>query len=83
MTKLSSSGDQLDQAILRNIQATEDHVNEYSRLRGKRVKGENQVVSASGQEDDSHLDRISQSNHYLLFTLAAILAVGAGIKASS
>ena len=83
MTRLSSSGDQLDQAILRNIQATEDHVKEYSRLRGQRVKVENQVVSSSGQEDDSHLDLISQSNHYLLFTLAAILAVGAGIKASS
>jgi len=83
MSQLSSSGDKLDQALLRNIQATEDHVKEYSRLRGQRVKVENQVVSSSGQEDDSHLDLISQSNHYLLFTLAAILAVGAGIKASS
>ena len=55
----------------------------YEKLHKSIPKAKRDVVSADGRLEDSSLDMLSESSHYLLLTLLGIVTVGLGIKAAA
>lgn len=73
----------LDAKLLQGLKDVQRDLKTYEKLHKSIPKARSQVASAEGQVEDSSLDMLSESSHYLLLTLLAVVTVGLGIKAAA
>jgi hypothetical protein len=73
----------LDAKLLQGLKDVQRDLKTYEKLHKSIPKARSQLASAEGQVEDSSLDMLSESSHYMLLTLLAVVTVGLGIKAAA
>lgn len=83
VSSLKGEEHKLDAKLLEGLKDVQRDLKAYEKLHKSIPKARRDVVSADGQLEDSSLDMLSESSHYLLLTLLGIVTVGLGIKAAA
>lgn len=73
----------LDAKLLEGLKDVQRDLKTYEKLHKSIPIAKRELTSAEGQLEDSSLDMLSESSHYMLLTLLAIVTVGLGIKAAA
>lgn len=80
---LKGAEHKLDAKLLEGLRDVQRDLKSYEKLHKTLPKARQEVVNAGGQLEDSSLEMLSESSHYMLLTLLGIVTVGLSIKAAA